>query len=101
VTHTVVSVWQDGSAGKAALLASAYRKSLEEAVSAVAKSLAFPAISTGVYGYPKDAAAEIAVASIKDFLSEHPQLEEVRLVCFTEYSATAHVQALKKSSNVD
>ena len=97
VIHTVGPVWQGGCAGEADLLASAYRRSLEEAVDAGAKSLAFPAISTGVYGYPKEAAAEIAVASIKDFLAEHPQIEEVRLVCFTEDSAKVHAQVLKKS----
>ena len=101
VIHTVGPVWQGGGAGEADLLASAYRRSLEEAVNAGAKSLAFPAISTGIYGYPKEAAAEIAVTSIKDFLAEHPQFEEVRLVCFSEDSAAAHKQALKKSSNVD
>ena len=98
VIHTVGPVWQGGSAGEADLLASAYKRSLEEAVAAGAKSLAFPAISTGVYGYPKEAAAEIAVASIQNFLAEHSQLAEVRLVCFTEDSAKTHSQALKNST---
>jgi O-acetyl-ADP-ribose deacetylase (regulator of RNase III) len=101
VIHTVGPVWQGGGTGEAELLASAYRRSLEEAVKVGAKSLAFPAISTGVYGYPKEAAAEIAVASIRDFLAEHTQLEEVRLVCFSKDSAATHVQALKNSSNAD
>ena len=100
VIHTVGPIWHGGEAGEADLLASAYRKSLEEAVHAGARSVAFPAISTGVYGYPKEAAAEIAVASIRDFLAKHSQLEEVRLVCFTEDSAAAHLQALKNSFNM-
>ena len=98
VIHTVGPVWRGGSAGEADLLASAYRRSLEEAVTIGAKSVAFPAISTGVYGYPKEAAARIAVASIKNFLAEHAQIEEVRLVCFTEDSAKAHSQALQASN---
>jgi O-acetyl-ADP-ribose deacetylase (regulator of RNase III) len=101
VIHAVGPVWQGGRAGEASLLASAYRRSLEEAVAAGAKNLAFPAISTGVYGYPKEAAAEIAVASIINFLAGHPQLEEVRFVCFTEDSVAAHTQALKNSPNRD
>ena len=94
VVHAVGPVWHGGGAGEADLLASAYRRSLEEAVKAGAGSVAFPAISTGAYGYPKDAAAEIAVASIRAFLAAHPQLEEVRLVCFSEDSAQAHRRAL-------
>jgi len=57
--------------------------------------MAFPAISTGVYGYPKDEAAKIAVTTISTFLDAHPQVEEVRLVCFSEDSALAHERALK------
>ena len=94
VIHAVGPVWRGGGAGEAELLASAYRRSLEEAVTAGAKSVAFPAISTGAYGYPKDAAAEIAVASIREFLAAHPQLEEVRLVCVSEDSVQAHMRAL-------
>jgi len=94
VIHAVGPVWHGGGVGEADLLASAYRRSLEEAVKAGAKSVAFPAISTGAYGYPKDAAAEIAVASIRAFLAAHPQIEEVRLVCFSEDSVRAHMRAL-------
>ena len=94
VIHTVGPVWHGGEAGEPALLASAYKRSLEEAVKAGARSVAFPAISTGVYGYPKDEAAKIAMEAINAFLTEHPQIEEVRLVCFSEGSALAHVQAL-------
>jgi len=94
VIHTVGPVWHGGEAGEAGLLASAYRRSLEEAVKAGAQRIAFPAISTGVYGYPKDEAAKIAVTTIRTFLAAHPQIEEVRLVCFSEESAQAHERAL-------
>ena len=94
VIHAVGPVWRGGGAGESDLLASAYWRSLEEAVTAGAQRIAFPAISTGAYGYPKDEAAKIAVATIRNFLTEHPQIEEVRLVCFSEESALAHEQAL-------
>ncbi len=90
VIHTVGPVWRGGSNGEASLLASAYRRSLEEAVAAGARSVAFPAISTGVYGYPADQAAIIAVHTVLDFLAAHPELEEVRLICFSPASEAAH-----------
>jgi len=94
VIHTVGPVWQGGGQGEAGLLASAYRRSLEEAVRVGARSVAFPAISTGVYGYPKDAAAALAVKTVLEFLAGHPELSEVRLVCFSEASAEEHRAAL-------
>ena len=94
VIHTVGPVWNGGHAGEPDLLASAYRRSLEEAVKIGAQSVAFPAISTGVYRYPKEEAAKIAVETSKTFLAEHPQLEEVRLICFSEDSTQAHMRAL-------
>jgi len=83
VVHTVGPVWQGGGAGEAELLASCYRRSLEVAASVGASSVAFPAISTGIYGYPKDEAAEIAVATV---LSVAPEVgvREVRLVAFSQ-----------------
>jgi len=94
VIHTVGPVWKGGEVGESELLASTYRRSLEEAVKVGARSVAFPAISTGVYGYPKDEAAKIAVATIRTFLDAHPQIEEVRLVCFSKDSALAHEEAI-------
>ena len=95
VIHAVGPVWRGGGAGESDVLASTYRRALEEAVKAGAQRIAFPAISTGVYGYPKDEAAKIAVTTIRTFLTEHPQIEEIRLVCFSEDSAQAHVRALE------
>jgi len=94
VIHTVGPIWQGGGKGEEKLLASAYRRSLEEAVRAGARSVAFPAISTGVYGYPRDLAAAVAVRTVLDFLDYRPELSEVRLVCFSEASAEAHRTAL-------
>ncbi|MDR0465970.1 MAG: O-acetyl-ADP-ribose deacetylase [Deltaproteobacteria bacterium] len=97
VIHVVGPVWRGGGEGEAELLACAYRRALEEAVKVGAKTVAFPAISTGAYGYPKDEAAKIAIAVIRDFSAAHPQLEEVRLVCFSEDSASAHRRALAEA----
>ena len=79
VIHTVGPVWRGGSAGEAELLASCYRRSLEVADELGARSVAFPAISTGVYGYPREEAAEIAVRTISE---ADTSVELVRLVAF-------------------
>jgi O-acetyl-ADP-ribose deacetylase (regulator of RNase III) len=95
VIHTVGPVYsQYPPAEAASLLETAYRNALREAVRVGAKTVAFPAISTGVYGYPKDDAADIAVRTVVEFLSHDPAIDEVRLVCFGEESAAAHRAAL-------
>ena len=81
VIHTVGPVWAGGDQGEAGVLASCYRRSLEVADQLQARSVAFPAIATGVYGFPPDQAAQIAVASIR---SAPTAVERVRLVAFDE-----------------
>ncbi|MBI3298439.1 MAG: O-acetyl-ADP-ribose deacetylase [Elusimicrobia bacterium] len=81
VIHTVGPVWKGGSAGEESLLASCYRNSLTLAKELGAKSVAFPAISTGVYRFPPLRAAEIAVRETAAFLLKYPGLD-VRFVCF-------------------
>lgn len=96
VIHTVGPVWHGGRHGEPELLASAYRRSLEEAVRVGAKTVAFPAISTGVYGYPNDQAARVAVDTIRAFLKEHSEITEVRLMCYSKATKQVLEAALKK-----
>jgi len=82
VIHTVGPVWQGGGADEEALLASCYRRSMELAVAHEIKSIAFPAISTGVYCFPVPRASAIAVATVVEFLAADRQIAEVVFCCF-------------------
>ncbi len=82
IIHTVGPVWNGGNYNEDELLASCYRRSLELALENNIKSIAFPNISTGIYRFPKEHAAKIAIRTVKDFLSLHPEIEEVIFVVF-------------------
>ena len=84
VIHTVGPVWRGGAEGEPERLASCYRRSLEVAAGHGLRSIAFPSISTGVYGYPIEAASEIAVATVKASLAELSAIQEVIFCCFSE-----------------
>ncbi len=84
VIHAVGPVYHGGAQGEAKLLASCYRRSLEIAVENDLKSVAFAAISCGVYGYPIPEAARIALTTVKSFVESHPQIELVRFVLFSD-----------------
>ncbi len=84
VIHTVGPVWYGGKNNEENLLASAYRRSLEVAVENDVKTIAFPNISTGVYRFPKQRAAEIAVTTVKDFLKNHTEPEKVIFCIFDD-----------------
>jgi O-acetyl-ADP-ribose deacetylase len=96
VIHTVGPIYRDGHHREAELLASCYRESLKLASAQGIKSLAFPSISTGVYGYPLEDAARIAVKTVTGYLSLHPEIELVRLVLFGQAAYEVYAQALEE-----
>lgn len=94
VIHTVGPVWQGGGKGEAELLASCYVRSLELAAANDCRIVAFPAISTGVYRYPKDEATEIAVGTVSRFIEEKNMPETVIFCCFDEHMAELYRRAV-------
>jgi len=90
VIHAVGPVWHGGSAGEAAALASCYRNSLTLARDHGLSSIAFPAISTGVYGFPPEPAAAIAVATVGEVLAATPAIERVIFACFDKATAALY-----------
>lgn len=96
IIHTVGPVWQGGHQDEDALLRSCYRNSLALAAELGCASIAFPAISTGVYGFPVDRAAKIAVTSVLDALEDGLNLDQVIFCCFEEQAAAHHRDALKE-----
>lgn len=94
IIHTVGPVWRGGGAGEAELLASCYRNSLSLAVKHKLATIAFPAISTGVYGYPLDLATRVAVATVADTLQRQPAIRRVVFCCFGEGSLAAYRREL-------
>ena len=95
VIHTVGPVWQDGSYGEPELLASCYRNSLKLAVENGIRTVSFPSISTGAYGYPIDKAARIALKTVINFLKNNDFLDEVAFVLYGELAYQNYVDALK------
>jgi O-acetyl-ADP-ribose deacetylase (regulator of RNase III) len=96
VIHTVGPVYRRDGKQAPELLASAYRRSMEVASENHLKSVAFPSISTGAYGYPLQEAAPIALKTVADFLKEHPEIELVRFVLFDEKTLATYEEVLKK-----
>lgn len=101
VVHTVGPVWQGGRRGEAELLAQCYRRSLHLAREHGARSIAFPAISCGVYGYPVADACAIALREISSFLAEAPEFERVTLACFDAAVYEAYAAQLKRAPGGD
>ncbi len=96
VIHTPGPIWRGGTWGEAELLASCYKNCLRLALENGIRSIAFPSISTGVYRFPVEIAAEIAVNEILNFLYEHDQIEQVNMVCFDDTTYKAYKKAYEK-----
>jgi O-acetyl-ADP-ribose deacetylase (regulator of RNase III) len=96
VIHAVGPIWRGGSHGEPELLASAYRESLRLAVEHEARTVAFPAISCGVYGYPVRDAAHIAVSEVRRFLQADPRIDHVTLTCFGPAVLDAYLRAIEQ-----
>jgi len=97
VIHTVGPVWHGGGCGEDDLLASCYRRSLEIATAQGLKTIAFPAISTGIYGFPADRAAVIAVKTVRDSLTKSDLPDKVIFCCFGKASVDAHQAAMTEN----
>ncbi len=94
VIHTVGPVWHGGTHREPELLASCYRRSLEVAARHGLRSIAFPSISTGVFGYPIESSAEIAVSTVKAFRQESKEISEVVFCCFSEQDRSIYEKSL-------
>lgn len=94
VLHTPGPVWHGGNHGESELLAGCYRSCLDLAAQYGCKTVDFPSISTGVYGYPVDKAAAVALRAILESLEAHPEIERVRMVCFDSRTKAAYETAL-------
>ena len=96
VVHTPGPIWRGGHAGEEQLLENSYRNSLTVAWENGCRTVAFPSISTGVYHFPLEQAARIAVRTILDFLDEHPDMERVTMVCFDDQTHWAYDTAARE-----
>lgn len=95
VIHTVGPIWHGGQQGEDILLALCYRSSLALVSEAGARTVAFPAISTGAYGYPMERAARIAVREIGNYLADHPEIEQVTIAVRGDDALHAHRAAME------
>ncbi|MEA4932252.1 MAG: O-acetyl-ADP-ribose deacetylase [Lawsonibacter sp.] len=95
VIHTVGPIWHGGSRGEPELLESCYRSSMNLAMKLGCQTIAFPAISTGVYHYPLEAAAAIAVSAVRRFLEQHPDGPEVFIVCFNSATEASYCNIME------
>ena len=99
VIHTVGPIWAGGAQGEAEVLSRAYRSCLEIAAAEGLRTIAFPSISTGAYGYPTGQAAEVAVATVVEYLRDYAaEIDEVRFVLFDEATMSAYKEALDSAA---
>ena len=100
VIHTVGPVWRGGASGEQSQLASCYQASLRRASEQGLVTIAFPAISCGVYGYPIDDAARVAVSECSRYLREHAEIREIAFYCFSQQILHAYEQALDSANSI-
>jgi O-acetyl-ADP-ribose deacetylase (regulator of RNase III) len=96
VIHTVGPVWRDGASGEPELLAACYRRSMEVAAANGVLTLAFPSISTGVFGYPVEAASRVAVTTVRSAVQEFPAIQEVVFCCFSASDLAVYTRRLRE-----
>ena len=101
VIHTVGPVWHGGNHGEPARLASCYKRSLEVAIAQKLRSIAFPSISTGVYGYPIELAAAVAVSSVREIISGGAPIDDVVFCCFSTVDLAVYERLLTTTGNRD
>jgi O-acetyl-ADP-ribose deacetylase (regulator of RNase III) len=99
VIHAVGPIWRGGAKSEAKLLADCYSSAMKLALKHHIKTIAFPAISCGIYGYPVKQASAIAVKEISHFMEMHPEIESVDFVCFTDDCYEAYQQAMEMLSH--
>lgn len=95
IIHTVGPVWRGGDQGEPELLAACYRRSMALAGASGAASLAFPSISTGIYGYPIALAASVAIQTVQESMGEHPSLTDILFCCFSAADLAIYDAALR------
>jgi O-acetyl-ADP-ribose deacetylase len=96
VIHTVGPIWRDGADGEPELLASCYQRSIEVAAANGVLTLAFPSISTGVFGYPIEPAAAVAVTAVRRAVPEFPTIQEVVFCCFSASDLAVYTRKLRE-----
>jgi O-acetyl-ADP-ribose deacetylase (regulator of RNase III) len=99
IIHTVGPVWHGGKQGEEKLLASCYRESLSLAAAQGLASIAFPCISTGVYGYPPEQAVEVAIAAVRDFMRSPGSLREVVFCCYSAGDLALYQSRLERTES--